>query len=69
MWWRGVGARAGVRWWITRGAPSRGISMKQELERLGAVLDRHREEYPWHAAALRLLTFTGARLSEVLNLR
>ena len=40
-----------------------------ELERLGAVLDRHRDTHPWHVAALRLLTLTGARLSEMLNLR
>ncbi len=40
-----------------------------ELARLGAVLDRHAEEHPWPVAALRLLTLTGARLSEVLNLR
>ena len=41
----------------------------QELERLGAVLDCRRDEHPWHVAALRLLSLTGARLSEVLNLR
>ena len=40
-----------------------------ELERLGTVLDKHREDHPWPVAALRLLTLTGARLSEVLNLR
>ncbi len=39
------------------------------LERLGAVLDRHQEEHPWPVAAIRLLTLTGARLSEVLNLK
>ena len=42
---------------------------REELERLGAALDRRREEHPWPVAALRLLTLTGARLSEVLNLR
>ena len=42
---------------------------REELERLGAALDRHRDEHPWQVAALRLLTLTGARLSEVLNLR
>ena len=42
---------------------------RAELERLGAVLNRHREEHPWPVAAIRLLTLTGARLSEVLNLR
>ena len=40
-----------------------------ELERLGAVLDRHEEAHPWAVAALRLLTLTGARLSEILNLK
>lgn len=40
-----------------------------ELERLGAVLDRRREEHPWPVAAIRLLTLTGARLSEILNLK
>ncbi len=42
---------------------------RAELERLGAVLDRHREEHPWPGAAIRLLTLTGARLSEILNLK
>ena len=42
---------------------------REELERLGAVLDRHGAEHPWPVAALRLLTLSGARLSEVLNLR
>ena len=40
-----------------------------ELERLGAVLDRRREEHPWPVAAIRLLTLTGARLPEILNLK
>ena len=39
-----------------------------ELQRLGKALDRRREEHPWHAAAIRLLALTGARLSEILNL-
>ena len=39
------------------------------MKRLGAVLDRHRAEHPWHVAAIRLLTLTGARLSEMLNLQ
>ena len=39
-----------------------------ELQRLGRVLDRHRQEYPWQVAAIRLLSLTGARLSEILNL-
>ena len=42
---------------------------REELRRLGAALDRHRGEHPWPVAALRLLTLTGARLCEVLNLR
>ena len=42
---------------------------EDELARLGAVLGRHAGEHPWPVAALRLLTLTGARLSEVLNLR
>ena len=42
---------------------------KDEIARLGAVLDRHARDRPWQAAALRLLALTGARLSEVVNLR
>ena len=42
---------------------------REELQRLGAALDRHRGEHPSHVAALRLFTLTGARLSEALNLR
>ena len=42
---------------------------REELQRLGAALDRHGGEHPWPVAALRLLTLTGARLSEVLNLK
>ena len=42
---------------------------RDELERLGAVLDRHAADRPWPVAAVRLLTLTGARLSEVLNLQ
>ena len=42
---------------------------REELMRLGTALDRRREEHPWPVAAIRLLTLTGARLSEVLNLR
>ena len=41
---------------------------RAELERLGAVLDRHKQEHPWPVAAIRLLTLTGARLSEVIDL-
>ncbi|MDE0377851.1 MAG: integrase arm-type DNA-binding domain-containing protein [Rhodospirillales bacterium] len=40
-----------------------------ELERLGKVLDRHQAEHPWPVAAIRLPTLTGARLSEVLDLK
>ena len=42
---------------------------REELERLGRVLDGHKAEHPWPVAAIRLLTLTGARLSEVLNLK
>ena len=42
---------------------------REELESLGAVRDRHGAEYPWPVAAIRLLTLTGARVSEALNLR
>ena len=42
---------------------------RDELERLGAVLDRHAADRPWPVAAIRLLTLTGARLSEALNLQ
>ena len=40
-----------------------------ELQRLGHVLDRHGQEHPWQVATIRLLTLTGARLSEILNLK
>ena len=40
----------------------------EELERLGAALDRRHESHPWLVATLRLLVLTGARLSEILNL-
>ena len=42
---------------------------REELNRLGTMLDRHEQDRPWPVAAIRLLTLTGARLSEVLNLR
>ena len=42
---------------------------RDELERLGAVLERYKDEHPWLVAAIRLLTLTGARLSDVLNLK
>ena len=42
---------------------------RDELERLGTVLDGHQAEHPWPVAAVRLLTLTGARLSEVLDLK
>ena len=41
----------------------------RELMRLNAVLERHREEHLWAVVTLRLLTLTGARLSEALNLK
>ena len=42
---------------------------RAELERLGAVLARRQEEHPRRVAAFRLLTLTGARLSEIVNLK
>ena len=42
---------------------------RAELERLGPVLDRHCNECPWPVAAIRLLTLTGARFSEIVNLK
>ena len=52
--------------------PSRPVARyldHSELERLGDVLDRHQEKHPRPVAAIRLLTLTGARLSEVGNLK
>ncbi len=42
---------------------------REELERLGAVLDARKAKHRWPVAAVRLLTLTGARLSEILNLK
>ena len=42
---------------------------REELKRLGAVLDHHEDTHPWPVAAVRLLSLTGARLSEVVNLK
>ncbi|MCY4597348.1 MAG: site-specific integrase [Bryobacterales bacterium] len=42
---------------------------RQELQRLGTVLHTHKAQHPWPVAAIRLLTLTGARLSEILNLK
>ena len=42
---------------------------REELERLGTVLDAHKAKQPWPVAAIRLLPLTGARLSEILNLK
>ena len=42
---------------------------RKELERLGVALDRREAAHPWPVTALRLLSLTGARLSEILNLR
>ena len=42
---------------------------RQKLERLGAVLHWHQEEHLRPVSAIRLLTLTGARLSEIINLR
>lgn len=41
---------------------------RDELERLGTILDAHKAQTRWPVAAIRLLTLTGARLSEILNL-
>ena len=42
---------------------------RAELERLGRVPDWHEAEHSWHVAVILLLTLTGARLSEVLDLK
>ncbi len=42
---------------------------RAELERLGAVLDKHQAEHPWPVSAIRLLTLSRAWLSEAINLR
>ena len=42
---------------------------KQQLARLGAVLEERQHTRPRTVAVLRLLMLTGARVSEVLNLR
>ena len=42
---------------------------ENELARLGEVLERRRSEHPWAVAAIRLLTLTGARLSEIVHLK
>ena len=36
---------------------------REQLQRLGAALDRNATDHPWPVAAIRLLTLTGARLS------
>ncbi len=41
---------------------------REELERLGTVLDAHKAKQPWPVAAIQLLTLTRARLSDILNL-
>ena len=33
------------------------------------MLDRRRQQHPWQVAAIHLLTRTGARLSEVIDLK
>ena len=38
------------------------------MNRLSEVLERHEEECPLHAAAVRLLILTGCRKSEILTL-
>lgn len=42
---------------------------EDELARLGEVLERHHNEHPWAVTAIRLLALTGARLSEIVNLK
>ena len=42
---------------------------RDELERLGAALDRRRQDRPWQVTAINLLMLTGARLSEIINLK
>ena len=42
---------------------------RDELERLGAALDRRRQDHPWPVTAIHLLMLTGARLSEIVNLK
>ena len=41
----------------------------EELNRLGAALDRREATDPWPVAAIRLLILTGGRLPEVVNFR
>ena len=41
----------------------------EELARLGRTLDAHEARWPEAVAAIRLLTLTGCRRNEVLNLR
>ena len=50
-------------------ATRRVLSERGELKCLSTVLDGHRDKHPWPVAAFRLLTLTGAQISEVLNLR
>jgi integrase len=42
---------------------------KEEMDALGAKLNREQADKPYHVAAYRLLMLTGARLSEVLTLK
>lgn len=42
---------------------------RDEFRRLGAALEQRQAEHPWPVAAVRLLTLTGARVSEILQLR
>ena len=41
----------------------------EEMQRLGAVLDRHEPDHPLEAATIRLLLLTGCRCNEILSLR
>ena len=41
----------------------------EEMQRLGAVLDRHEPDHPLEIAAIRLLLLTGCRCNEILTLK
>ena len=41
----------------------------KEFAQLGEVIERHREAWPVHSAALTLLALTGCRMSEITALR
>ena len=41
----------------------------EEMQRLGAVLDRHENTHPLEIAAIRILLLTGCRRNEILSLK